>query len=33
MHRAGAAQRRLVHRTQIRGDKPFFDPKTLDMRA
>lgn len=32
MHRRDAfdpASRRLMHRTQIRGDKPFFDPATL----
>lgn len=32
MHRRDAfdaAARRLMHRTQIRGDKPFFDPATL----
>ena len=32
MHRRDAfdpATRRLMHRTQIRGDKPFFDPATL----
>ncbi len=36
MHRRDAfdpESRRLMHRTQIRGDKPFFDPKTLDARA
>jgi hypothetical protein len=27
------AQRRLMHRTQIKGGKPFFDPKTLDLQA
>ncbi len=32
MHRRDAfdpASRRLMHRTQIKGDKPFFDPATL----
>ena len=32
MHRRDAfdpASRRLMHRTQIRGDQPFFDPATL----
>jgi taurine dioxygenase len=32
MHRRDAfdpASRRLMHRTQIKGDKPFFDPTTL----
>ena len=32
MHRRDAfdpASRRLMHRTQIKGDKPFFDPSTL----
>ena len=36
MHRRDSfdpESRRLMHRTQIRGDKPFFDPKTLDPRA
>ncbi len=36
MHRRDAfdpESRRLMHRTQIKGDKPFFDPKTLDARA
>ena len=36
MHRRDSfdpESRRLMHRTQIRGDKPFFDPKTLDARA
>jgi alpha-ketoglutarate-dependent taurine dioxygenase len=25
--------RRLMHRTQVHGDKPYFDPRTLDPRA
>ena len=32
MHRRDAfdaASRRLMHRTQIKGDRPFFDPATL----
>jgi alpha-ketoglutarate-dependent taurine dioxygenase len=32
MHRRDAfdpASRRLMHRTQIKDDKPFFDPATL----
>jgi taurine dioxygenase len=36
MHRRDAfdpESRRLMHRTQIKGGKPFFDPKTLDLRA
>ncbi len=36
MHRRDAfdpESRRLMHRTQIKGDQPFFDPKTLDARA
>lgn len=36
MHRRDsfdANSRRLMHRTQIKGDKPYFDPKTLDARA
>ncbi len=36
MHRRDAfdpESRRLMHRTQIKGDRPFFDPKTLDARA
>ncbi len=36
MHRRDAfdpESRRLMHRTQIKGGKPFFDPKTLDARA
>jgi taurine dioxygenase len=36
MHRRDAFDpnsRRLMHRTQVRGDKPYFDPKTLDART
>lgn len=36
MHRRDsfdASTRRLMHRTQIKGDRPYFDPKTLDARA
>ena len=36
MHRRDAFDpetRRLMHRTQIKGDMPFFDPKTLDVRT
>ena len=36
MHRRDSfdpESRRLMHRTQIKGGKPFFDPKTLDLRA
>ena len=36
MHRRDAfdpESRRLMHRTQIKGGKPFFDPKTLDLRT
>jgi taurine dioxygenase len=36
MHRRDAfdpQSRRLMHRTQIKGDKPYFDPKTLDARG
>ncbi len=36
MHRRDAfdpESRRLMHRTQVKGDRPFFDPKTLDARA
>jgi taurine dioxygenase len=32
MHRRDAfdaESRRLMHRTQIKGDKPFFDPATI----
>jgi taurine dioxygenase len=32
MHRRDAfdpESRRLMHRTQIKGDKPYFDPATL----
>ena len=36
MHRRDAfdpESRHLMHQTQIKGGKPFFDPKTLDLRA
>ena len=36
MHRRDSfdpESRRLMHRTQIKGNRPFFDPKTLDVRA
>lgn len=36
MHRRDAfdpESRRLMHRTQVKGDRPFFDPKTLDART
>jgi len=36
MHRRDsfdANSRRLMHRTQIKGGKPFFDPKTLEARG